>query len=79
MSAHAHTTGSPRLLRGEATRKGTTDDNEDAREAISFPLQCVKQAPESLFGDVPDLDVHTAINLAMNRVEWKENIQSRRC
>ncbi len=43
------------------------------------PLQCVKQAPESLFSDVPDLDVHTAINLAMNRVEWKENIPSRRC
>ncbi len=30
-------------------------------------LQCSKPAPESLFGDVPGLDVHTAINLAMNR------------
>ncbi len=36
-------------------------------------LQCLKPAPESLFSDVPDLDIYTAINLAMNRVEWKEN------
>ncbi len=36
-------------------------------------LLCVKQAPELLLGDVSDLDVYTAINLAMNKVEWKEN------
>ncbi len=40
-------------------------------------LQCVKPAPESLFGDVPDLDVYTSTNLAMNRVEWKEKRPSR--
>ncbi len=36
-------------------------------------------ASESLFGDVPDLDVYTAINLAMNRVEMKENRPTRSC
>ncbi len=34
-------------------------------------LQCVNPAPESQFSDVPDLDVYTAINPAMNRVEGK--------
>ncbi len=34
--------------------------------------QCVIPAPESLFGDVPDLDVCTAIDIAMNGVEWKQ-------
>ncbi len=29
--------------------------------------------------DVPDLDGYTAINLAMNRAEWKENRPSRCC
>ncbi len=42
-------------------------------------LQCVKLAPEALFGDISDLDVYTAINLAMNKVEWKEDRPSRRC
>ncbi len=46
---------------------------EEHRVTRQVLLQCVKPAPESLFGDVPDLDVYTAINLAMNRVEWKEN------
>ncbi len=35
-------------------------------------LQCVRAAPESLFGDVPDLDVYAAIKIAMNRVDRKE-------
>ncbi len=61
--AHRRT---PRLLRGEGPRKGTTGGSDGAREGISFPT-------ESLFGDVPDLDVRKAINLAVNRVEWKEN------
>ncbi len=36
-------------------------------------LQCVNPTPESVFGDVPGLEVQVAINLAMNRVEWKRN------
>ncbi len=41
-------------------------------------LQCVKPAPESLFGDVL-ADVYAAINLAMNRIEWKANTPSKSC
>ncbi len=39
----------------------------------------VGTASESMFGDVPDLDVYTAMNLAMNIVEMKENRPSRNC
>ncbi len=52
---------------------------EEHRVTRKVLLQCVKPIPESLFGDVPDLDIYTAINLAINRVEWKESRQSRRC
>ncbi len=52
---------------------------EEHRVTGQVLLQCVKPAPESLFGDVPGLDVQTAINLAMNREEWKNNRLSRRC
>ncbi len=48
--------------------KWITGGSDGARETISFSTQlchCVKPAPESWFGDVPDLDVYTAINLAM--------------
>ncbi len=72
MAALAHTTGSPRLLRREGIRKVTTGGSKGAREAISFSTQL------RMLGDVPDLDVYTAINLAMNRVEWKENRPYRR-
>ncbi len=51
---------------------------EDHRVTRQVLLQCVKPAPESLFGDVPDLHVYTAINLAMNRVERKEKRPSSR-
>ncbi len=30
-------------------------------------------------GDVPDFDVYTAMNLTMNRTQWKGSIPSRRC
>ncbi len=39
MGANAHTTGSPWLLRGEGTQKGTTRGSEGTTEAISFPIQ----------------------------------------
>ncbi len=45
---------------------------DERRVTRQVPLQCVKTAPESLFRDVPDLNVYTAINLAISRVEWKE-------
>ncbi len=44
------------------------------------PLSCDSTlALRSFFGDVPALDAHAAINLAMNREEWKNNRPSRRC
>ncbi len=52
---------------------------EEHRVTRQVLLQCVKPATESLFGDVPDLDVYEAINLAMNRLEWKENRPYRSC
>ncbi len=52
---------------------------EEHRVTPQVLFQCVKPDPESLFGDVPDLDIYTAINLAINTVEWKENRPSRRC
>ncbi len=33
-------------------------------------LQRVKPAPESQFGDI----LYTPKNLAMNRIDWKENV-----
>ncbi len=60
----------------EAHRAGGGHDVRITRQVL---LQCVKLTPESLFGDVPNLDVYKAINLAMNRVERKANRPSRRC
>ncbi len=39
MGAFARITGSPRLLRGERTRKGTPGGSESGGEAISFSSQ----------------------------------------
>ncbi len=47
-----------------------TEEHRVTRQVL---LQYVKPAAELLLGDVPDLDVCTATNLAVNRVEWKEN------
>ncbi len=51
---------------------------EEHRVTREVLLHCVTPAPESLFGDVSGLDVCTAINLAMNRAEWKDNRSCRR-
>ncbi len=50
---------------------------EQHRVAGQALLQRVKPASELLFGDVPDLNVHTAIKLVMNRVQLMENKPSR--
>ncbi len=34
-------------------------------------LICVKPIPESIFGDVPELDVAAAIKVSRERIEWK--------
>ncbi len=36
MRTHVHATGTPRLLRGEGIRQGTTGGREGAGEATSF-------------------------------------------
>ncbi len=52
---------------------------EEHRVTRHSVLQSVKPALETLFGDVPDFDVYTAINCAMKKVEWKAHRPSRRC
>ncbi len=65
--------------RGRGPERGPQEAVKAAGKLIFSSLQYVKQAPESLFCGVPDLDAHTAVNCAMNRVEWKENIPSTHC
>lgn len=36
-------------------------------------MECVKPTSESIFGNVVDLDVQAAANLANDRIEWKKN------
>ncbi len=42
-------------------------------------LQFVKVTPESIFGDVPELDIKTGIQLATDRIERKTLRLSKRC
>ena len=42
-------------------------------------LHCVKPTAESLFSDVPDLNIDKALKIAMNRIEWKNLRPSKRC
>ncbi len=42
-------------------------------------LSCVKPTPESIFGDVPDLNITKAILDAKNRSKWKKLRPSSRC
>ncbi len=52
------------------------DERRTARQVL---LNCVKPKPESIFGDLIDLDVNEAISLAKDRIEWKKNRPSKRC
>ncbi len=51
---------------------------EEHRPARQVLLQCVKPTPESVFGDLPGLEVQVAINVAKNKLEWKRIGPSRR-
>ncbi len=42
-------------------------------------LNCVQPTKESLFGDIPDLDVEKAIENAGGREKWKKIGPSQRC
>ncbi len=54
------------------TRCSSTCQVQEYRVTRQVLLQSGEPAPESLFGNVPDLYVYTAINLPMNRVEGKK-------
>ncbi len=42
-------------------------------------MSCVKPTPDSIFGDVPDLDSRKAAELAVGREKWKSLRSSKRC
>ncbi len=56
-----------------STQLGIATWNCCALSNHNEPMQGPGIRKESLFGDVPDLDIYTAINLAMNRAERKAN------
>ncbi len=45
----------------------------------SVLFECVPPTPESLYGDVPNLDIATASKIAKDRTEWKKLRPSKRC
>ncbi len=42
-------------------------------------MNCVRPTPDSLFGDVPDLDSRKAAEIAKDREKWKSIRPSKRC
>ncbi len=66
MGAPAHVTGFPPVAAGEDDPKGMSRrQGRQSRTPHFFPL--------SIFGDLIDKDVNTAISLAKDRIEWKKN------
>ncbi len=45
---------------------------EENRTVPKILLSCVKATPESIFGDVPDLNITRAILDTKNRSKWKK-------
>ncbi len=50
---------------------------QEAEKALEKPLDT--RTAESLFGDVPDLNIDKALKIAKNRIEWKTRRPSKRC
>ncbi len=68
MRATERCTGPPSVAaRGGATPKGGV---QEAEKALEKPLDT--PTAESLFGDVPDLNIDKALKIAKNRIEWKK-------
>ncbi len=42
-------------------------------------LNCVQPTQESLYGDIPDLDVRRAMEIAQDREKWKKIRPSQHC
>ncbi len=45
----------------------------------SRPARVCSATPESLYAEVPNLDVATATKIAKDRIEWKRLRKSKRC
>ncbi len=70
------------MLRGEGSRKGLAGGREGARKVLTTRrvlLESVPPTPESLYGDVPNLDIATATKIAKEKIEWKKLRPSKRC
>ncbi len=52
------------------------DERRTVRQVL---LQCVQPTAESFFGEVPDLNIDKAFQIAKNRIEWKNLRPSKRC
>ncbi len=52
---------------------------EEHRVIRQVLINCVKPTPDSLFGDVPELDSRNAAELAVDRDKWKSLRASKRC
>ncbi len=52
------------------------DKNRLVRKVL---LNCVQPTKESLYGDIPDVDVEKAIESARDREKWKKIRPSQRC
>ncbi len=50
---------------------------QEAEKALENPLDI--PSAESLFSDVPDLNLDKALKIAKNRIEWKNLSPSKRC
>ncbi len=47
--------------------------------ALHYLFLFVKRAADSLYGNVSDFDVYAAINISMERIDWKANRPYRLC
>ncbi len=64
----------PDCVRGRHLERRGPGGNKDARETIGF-----SKTPDSLFGDVPDLDSRRAAEIAKDREKRKSLRPSKRC
>ncbi len=63
----------------ELARAYTVLRMDEDRLVRKVLLNCVQPIKESLYGDIPDLDVEKAIETARDREKWKKIRPSQRC
>ncbi len=54
-------------------RLGQTLTMDERRLVLQALLKCIKPTPESIIGDVVYSDIQAVIDLARDRIEWKNN------